>query len=804
MAVRKIPSAFFIKSFIFILLAVYSAGCNNSSLKSDMQNIPTDNKDDILWYNEPAAVWEEALPLGNGRIGAMVFGGTDTAGFQLNDDSMWPEDTKWPHPEGNKDDLNKIRQLLFEGKNHIADSLYIAKFSNLDILRSHQTMGDLKICLDHKNITDYKRQLNLNQAAAYVYYKYKGYPVESRSFISYPHQVMVIEYKTGNPEGLSGKILLSRPKDNGFPTSITKATADDILVMEGEVTQRGGIFRSQSYPILNGVKFQTVIKTVNEGGELTGKDDFLEFKNVKALTVYLVENSSYYFEDYKKQNQINLTAALKETTQSIFKQNAEDHNKYYSRVEFSLGSSEADTVPTNIRLEKIKTGYQDHGIEELLFQYGRYLLICGSRPGTNPLNLQGLWNRFIQAPWNADYHLNINFQMNYWLADITNLSEFYKPFFTYADKLIKNGKQTAGLNYGCNGTFIPHASDLWAPTWLQAATAYWGCSVGAGGWLAQHYWNHFLYTNDYTFLEKQAYPAIKEIAEFYSDWLITDPRDGYLISAPSTSPENQFINTDGKEVATCLGSAMDQQIVHEVFTNFISACNRLNIKNELLDKITAQLKKLRPGFVIGSDGRILEWDREYKEPEPGHRHMSHLYGFHPGSSVSIETDPAIFDAVKKTLDYRLNNGGAGTGWSRAWLVNLSARLLNGNMAYEHIQMLLKKSLYKNLFDAHPPFQIDGNFGFTAGVAEMLLQSHETGIIRILPALPDKWENGFVTGLKARGGLTFDLYWKNGNPDKIIIKSENPVSFKLKYGNIEKKISLGLNETKILHGKNLAD
>jgi alpha-L-fucosidase 2 len=360
--------------------------------------------------------------------------------------------------------------------------------------------------------------------------------------------------------------------------------------------------------------------------------------------------------------------------------------------------------------------------------------------------------------------------------------------------LVENGKITAKKNFDCRGAFIPHATDLWAPTWLRAPTAYWGCSVGAGGWLMQHYWRSFEFSRDTTFLKERAFPALQEVAKFYSDWIIPDPRDGKLISAPSTSPENRFISPDGDTVASCLGSAVDQQIITEVFDNYIQACDILNIANDLLDTIKAQRKQLRAGFRFGSDGRILEWDREYAEFEPGHRHMSHLYGFHPGTNVSKDETPEIFASVQKTLDYRLANGGAGTGWSRVWLINCSARLLDGNMAHEHIRLLFQKSIYKNLFDAHPPFQIDGNFGFTAGIAEMLLQSHEENIIRLLPALPTIWKDGYIKGLKARGGFTVDIYWKNHVLSKAMIKSEFDRKISLIYNEKTIPILIGKGET----------
>lgn len=735
----------------------------------------------LLWYNNPAKRWEGALPLGNGRLGVMVFGKTTNERIQLNDDSMWPSDTGWDEPSGNKEDLAHLRKLLFEGKNAEADALFVEKFSRKGVVRSHQTLGDLYIDFDNSDITDYRRELDISNATAKVAYRSKGKLITEKVFVSHPHRAIIIEFTSEAEQGLNGKIRLTRAMDQGHPTAVTSSNDNNLLCMHGEVTQRGAKFDSKPAPILKGVKFETCLKIKNEGGEILQGKDYLELKNVKKATFYMVSNSSYYHKDYSNQNKIDMAAIYGVSADKLREEHILDYKKLYSRVALKLSDNTLDTIPTDQRIQRMKKGNIDLGLEALLFQYGRYLLISSSRVGTNPANLQGLWNEHIKAPWNADYHLNINLQMNYWLADVTGLGELNTPLFDYIDKLIENGKVTAQKNFGCSGAFIPHATDLWGPTWLRAPTAYWGCSVGAGGWMMQHYWQHFAFTGDTTFLRKRAYPAISEVAHFYSDWLIRDPRDGKLISAPSTSPENRFINAKGKPVASCLGTAMDQQIIAEVFDNYIKACDILNLESPLLAKIKQQRAELRPGFVIGSHGRILEWDREYKETEPGHRHMSHLYGFHPGVSVSKDQSPEIFDAVRKTLDYRLANGGAGTGWSRAWLINCSARLLDGDMAQKHIQLLFKKSMFDNLFDAHPPFQIDGNFGYSAGVAEMLLQSHENNIVRVLPALPTAWKDGYVKGLKGRGGLTLDIFWSEHELDRVVIKFRFDRSFNMVYG-----------------------
>ncbi|MEN8125907.1 MAG: glycoside hydrolase family 95 protein [Bacteroidota bacterium] len=752
-------------------------------------------KEDVLWYKQPAKSWNEALPLGNGKLGVMVFGNTSNERIQLNDDSMWPAaSVDWNEAEGNKNDIEKIRALLFEGKNKEADKLFVDKFSRNTIVRSHQTLGDLFIDFDHQNISDYRRELNISNATSTISYKSDGSLITEQIFVSHPHKAIIIELTSEAPEGLNARIRLSRPEDNGFETAKALTTEDNLLLMQGEVTQRGGKFNSEPSPILEGVKFETSLKINNDGGAVQRGEDYLELKNVKKATLYLVSNSSYYFEEYSKQNEIDLDAISSKSFEELKTEHIEDYQSLYSRLKLQLSDTGLDSIPTSQRIEEVKKGAVDVGLEAMLFQFGRYLLISSSREGTNPANLQGLWNEHIQAPWNADYHLNINLQMNYWLADVTNLGELNNPLFDYIDRLVESGKVTANKNFGCRGTFIPHASDLWVPTWLRAPTAYWGCSVGGGGWLMQHYWQHYEYTRDDEFLKERAFPAIQEVARFYSDWIIEDPRDGTLISAPSTSPENRFFNENGNKVATCLGSAMDQQIIYEVFNNYLKACDILHIENDFVEKVKQQKDQLRPGFVIGDDGRILEWDRAYEEPEPGHRHMSHLYGFHPGNIVTKEKNPDLLVAVKKTLDHRLDNGGAGPGWSRSWLINCSARLSDGEMAHEHIQLLLEKSTGKNLFSIHPPFQIDGNFGYTAGVTEMLLQSHEENIIRVLPALPKLWKNGHIKGLKARGGLTLDIFWSNNLLDKAIIKSEFNNKFKIIYQNKEVQIEMQKGDT----------
>ncbi|OUW35019.1 MAG: hypothetical protein CBD39_02385 [Flavobacteriaceae bacterium TMED179] len=776
----------YLNHFLRLGLLLIIVSCNRD--KNNSNSYPQ-----LLWYEQAASVWEEALPIGNGRIGAMVFGNPINERIQLNDDSLWPKNLGWDHPEGTPEDLANIRRLLVQGYHTAVDSLLVEKFSNKTVVRSHQTLGNLFINLQHDVATEYQRSLKLNEAITSVKYKFEGYKVTQDAFVSAPDQLLIISLKSEHPNGLNGIIHLSRPKDKGVATTKT-FTKKGCLIMEGEVTQREGAFNSKSNPILEGVQFQTIVQPNHHGGTVKTVEDGIELKGVKEIELRIVSNSSYYHKNYKSENINQLSEVQNYSFEDLKGRHVRDHQMLYNRVNFDIiTDNKLQTIPTDKRLKAIKEGTVDLELQETLFHFGRYLLIASSRPSTLPANLQGLWNPHINAPWNSDYHLNINLQMNYWLANLTQLDELNSPLFDFIDRLIINGRTTAKKNFGVRGSFLPHATDIWTPTWLRAPTAYWGASFGAGGWMIQHYWQHYLFTNDIEFLKTRAFPAMEAVAQFYSDWIIEDKRDGTLIAAPSTSPENRYLDTNGNPVASCLGSAMDQQVITEVFTNYLKAAKILNHKDNLIGIVKQQLMRLRTGFQLGSDGRILEWDREYPEYEPGHRHMSHLYGFHPGDQISLSKTPKLFDAVRKTLEYRLKNGGAGTGWSRAWLINCAARLIDGVMAQEHIQLLFEKSIFSNLFDAHPPFQIDGNFGYTAGVAELLVQSHEPGIIRVLPALPPNWKNGMVKGIKARGNIQVDLKWEWNELKhlQLISKSDTQTDIVYKEKNFRVKLKANI-------------
>lgn len=743
-----------------------------------------EQRDLIMWYNVPAKKWVEALPVGNGRLGAMVFGGTKTEHLQLNEESVWSGGPiNRANPEALKN-LQKVRQLLFEGKYAEGDKLAQEKIMGTRIdqgLHTYQTLGDLYLEFENVDeVKNYKRQLNLRTAVTRTEFESKGVKYVREVFASAPDQLIVVRLSASEKGKLNFKTWLERPGD-----AESVSAGKNQLLMTGFAQSKG-----------KGTKFAALLSVVNTGGEISSNENELIVTNANEVELHIAGRTNFNNDDEIQA----CTADIKNVPDIGFNQLKTNHiNEYqqlFNRVDLQLNSPDTLTIPTNQRLGRIKNGENDSHLTELYFQFGRYLLISSSRPGDLPANLQGIWEPTLRPPWNADYHININIQMNYWPALVTNLAECQQPFFEFVKGLQKRGAITAKQVYGCRGVVAHHTSDIWQYTDPIGKTGYGMWPMGFA-WCTDHFWEHYNYTGDTAFLRTQAYPVLKNAALFFVDFLVENPKTGLLVSGPSMSPENKFID-NGQRAAVCMGPAMDHEIIRELFTNCIKAQSILNIDQNFSDTLKNMLAQLTPS-QIGSDGRILEWSEELPEAEPGHRHMSHLYSLYPGEEFTNPDDPKWMIAARKSIEGRLAHGGGHTGWSRAWIINFYARLKDGNTALENINALFAKSTLPNLFDNHPPFQIDGNFGATAGIAEMLLQSHNE-TIQLLPALPDFWQSGHVKGLRARGGFIVDISWEQGKLTELRIKSLLGNPCKLVYSKFVAKPVIKQNEVLVLNGE----
>lgn len=764
----------------------------------------TSNSHNVMWYEQPATKWNEALPVGNGRLGAMVYGNFEAERIQLNEESVWGGSKV----ESNADaraSFKTIQQLLIDGKIDEAAKLAEATLrSNPLRIRSYQPLGDLTIeygekgLFNRRNATSYRRELDLETGIARSEALFNGVRYTQEVFASAPDNAIIVRISTDQPGSLTAKVSLSRQQD-----ATVRVTAPNELTMEGQVVD---LPMKDASPAGIHMKFAAQAIANVQGGKLTAINNSFFIEQADQAVFYITGATDYNFEKLDYDRTINpaarcasiLSGVKKKSFADLLQSHTTDHAALFNRVSLNLFDDTSATLPTDKRLEAVKKGATDKGLAILLFQYGRYMLMGSSRsPGLLPANLQGVWNEDINAAWNSDFHTNINIQMNYWPAEVCNLSETVVPFSNLINALRVPGRETARKTYHSTGWTMNHLTDVFGRTAISDGVG-WGTYPMAAAWLVLHQWEYYLFTQDRDYLRHEAYPTMKEAADFVLGLLIKD-KNGMWVTAPSNSPENRYRLPNGETYMLTYGATKDIQLIRALFSACISAGRLMGEEKAYMKQLQAVIDKLPPTKISPRYGIIQEWIEDYEEVEPGHRHMSQLFGLFPGTELNA-SNPQLFEAARRTVErrqeYAAKGQGSSPGWNKAWLINFYARLGNGDAAWEKTLDLLRTRILSNLFNDHPPFQIDGNFGYTAGVAELLLQSHENDI-HLLPALPSAWQQGEVKGLKARGNVVVDMAWESGRLATASLTSAADCTVAVRYAGKTQKIKLKAEEARVI-------